>query len=94
VYISPDSITTSKHWEAAREGIQDYEYAVMLRAKIDSLDKASAERARKLLADVSWDNLQQNVVNYNKKYPQTFNNASSIGEKLRLNMLDLLAAQR
>jgi len=30
VYIAPDSLTTSKHWEACREGVQDYQYLKML----------------------------------------------------------------
>jgi len=39
-YIAPDSITTSKHWEAVREGVEDYEYLHMLKARVDELTKA------------------------------------------------------
>ena len=33
VYLSPRSVTASKHWEAAREGLEDYQYVVMLRQR-------------------------------------------------------------
>jgi hypothetical protein len=39
-YISPDSVTTSKHWEAVREGVEDYEYLHMLKQRIDRLTQA------------------------------------------------------
>ncbi len=37
VYIDPTSITAGKHFEAIREGIEDYEYLVMLRDRIAQL---------------------------------------------------------
>jgi len=37
VYIDPTSITGGKHFEAIREGIEDYEYLVMLRDRIAQL---------------------------------------------------------
>lgn len=90
VYIAPDGITTSKHWEAAREGVQDFEYLVMLQAKLNSMDKTSAERARRLLAEIAGDGMANKVAQHNKKNPRVFNNASAIGEELRLKILDLL----
>ncbi len=55
-YVAPDGITTSKHWEAVREGIEDYEYLHMLKRRVDELTKAgktppALERARRLLID-------------------------------------------
>jgi len=37
VYATPDSVTDGKHWEAVREGIEDYEYLRMLRDRIEEL---------------------------------------------------------
>ena len=37
VYIDEHGVTTTKHWEAAREGIMDYQYLVMLRRRVDGL---------------------------------------------------------
>jgi len=43
-YTTPDSVTDGKHWEAVREGIEDYEYLRMLRDRIEEL-KARDVRA-------------------------------------------------
>lgn len=37
VYIDKNSITTGKHWEAIREGIEDYEYLSMLSNLVEEL---------------------------------------------------------
>ena len=55
-YVAPDGITTSKHWEAVREGIEDYEYLHMLKARVDALTQAgktspALDKARKLLVE-------------------------------------------
>ena len=39
VYLGPDSVTNSKHWEAVREGIQDYQYVIMLRNAVHDLKR-------------------------------------------------------
>ncbi len=56
VYIEPDSITDGKHFEAIREGLEDYEYLRMLRDRAAQLqeqgDEDGARRARDLLAAV------------------------------------------
>lgn len=36
-YTTPDSVTAGKHWEAIREGVEDYEYLHMLSSKIENL---------------------------------------------------------
>ena len=94
VYIAPDSITTSKHWEAAREGVQDFEYAVILKRKLDKLDPSSADNAAQLLSELSGDGFAKKVAEYDQTHPGVFNNASSIGNELRLRILDLLSTER
>ncbi len=43
VYFSRDRVTTSKHWEASREGIQDWQYLDMLKNCVAELKKAGDE---------------------------------------------------
>ena len=54
VYITDDSVTDGKHWEATREGIEDYEYLAMLRRRVDELkargvNSAALQDAARLL---------------------------------------------
>jgi len=56
LFIGADSVTNGKHMEGIREGVQDYEYFVMLRARIAELKAAGVNapaltRAEALLAD-------------------------------------------
>ena len=56
MYIDDTSVTTGKWFEAIREGVQDYEYLVMLRdriAKLEAEGKAGEEiaRAKELLEE-------------------------------------------
>ncbi len=55
LYLDEASVTTAKYLEAIREGVQDYEYLAMLRARIAELERVKQEHprlaeARKLLA--------------------------------------------
>ena len=55
-FLDPTFVTPGKHMEAIREGVQDYEYLVMLRDRIavkrrSNLDSALVGRAEKLLAE-------------------------------------------
>lgn len=54
IFAGPDDIVASKHWEAAREGIEDYQYLKMLRDKVVELqsmgvDNSSINEAAELL---------------------------------------------
>lgn len=56
-FLDDTSITTSKHMEAVREGVEDYEYLFMLReaiaeAEVRGADQTLIQRARLLLNDV------------------------------------------
>jgi hypothetical protein len=55
-FLDATSVTTGKHMEAAREGIEDYEYLVMLRDAIAAAEQRGEEddaltRARTLLEE-------------------------------------------
>ena len=45
VYIGPDNVITSKHWEAAREGVEDHQYLVMLRRVVCDLKQRGVDAA-------------------------------------------------
>ena len=47
VYLSETDVTSGKHWEAVREGIEDFEYLCMLRGRIEQL-QAKPEAAAAL----------------------------------------------
>lgn len=56
LFIGETTATDGKHMEAIREGMQDYEYAVMLRARVGELkargvERAAIARAEALLAE-------------------------------------------
>ena len=46
VYIDETSVTDAKHWEGVREGIEDYEYLVMLRDRLRALREAGVRSDR------------------------------------------------
>ena len=54
VYLSETDVTAGKHWEAVREGVEDYEYLCMLRDRIEQLQPkpeaaAAVAKARQVL---------------------------------------------
>ncbi|MBI4025031.1 MAG: hypothetical protein HY360_08625 [Verrucomicrobia bacterium] len=56
LYLGPDSATAAKQMEGIREGVQDYQYLVMLRDRIRQTEKANARNpmlaeARSLLSN-------------------------------------------
>ncbi|MDD5483352.1 MAG: discoidin domain-containing protein [Kiritimatiellae bacterium] len=58
VYTTADSLVDGKHWEAVREGIEDYEYLAMLRDRIEELrsrgiNTPEVEAAARLLKDAA-----------------------------------------
>jgi len=55
-FVGATSVTDGKHMEAIREGVQDYEYFVMLRARVAELEKRGAaspllDAAKRLLVE-------------------------------------------
>ena len=89
--LAPSSVTPGKHMEAMREGIEDYEYFVMLR---DALAKAGADnpavaRAKGLLATGARRVLEaQNADKINWSDPKD----RWVAETVRLEILETLTA--
>jgi hypothetical protein len=50
VYFDPDGVTNGKHWEAVREGIEDYEYLKMLSDAVASAKDKNAPAVKRAAA--------------------------------------------
>ncbi|MEN6456924.1 MAG: DUF5060 domain-containing protein [Prolixibacteraceae bacterium] len=70
VYLDDDGPVSTRHWEAMREGIEDYEYLSMLREKSKDPDraKAVAKEALKKLEAVTGQNLTMKWSTENPSY--------------------------
>ncbi len=91
-YLDETSTTTSKHWEAVREGVEDYEYFVMLRDRVTELEKAG--NASPLLAqakELYTTGVRKVVGNYDiGKLDWTNERDRTAPDKLRVQILDML----
>jgi hypothetical protein len=96
VYLAPDSVTTSKHWEAVREGLQDYQYFVMLKEKALELraagKEARARQAEQLAAQLPVDVVKNLHERYSFDFAVEWRNPSSLAEEARLRALRFLGA--
>ena len=81
VYLSPRSVTASKHWEAAREGLEDYQYVVMLRQRAAE-DKLAQDLPAKVAAGLRKQ--------YGMDFAGGWRNQSALAEQARLHVLDAL----
>lgn len=99
VYLTKDEITPTKHWEALREGIEDYEYLAMLR---DVVDGGVADRIDPNLASDAKRLLTRSLRDIVAKVNARTNNKSDVvwmqdtpcidAERVRLLVLDMLIA--
>ncbi len=92
-YVAPDGITTSKHWEAVREGIEDYEVLVMLKRRIDELTRAGKsspviDRAKTLLVEGPKRVAAYQPIRWHEPRDR------SLADKVRLQILDMLLAMK
>jgi len=92
-YIDPVSITTGRHWEAVREGLEDYQYLRMLQIKIDQLEAlgtnpALVTEARNFLASQPQDVLDGVGRSYGIWTATKTSHA--LPDQIRLQALDLM----
>jgi hypothetical protein len=97
VYFSADRVTTSKHWEASREGVQDWQYLKMLKDRVAELKKKTghdndllrdAEQLSDTLAKSTLDRVAGTFGHwYGAKLRE---NPSAIAEEARLEALRML----
>lgn len=93
LYLDATSVTTGKHMEAIREGIEDYEYLAMLAeavaaAKDKNVDAAILERARVLLKDGPADVTDACFNNKGFQWDETIDRDAADG--VRVKILELL----
>jgi hypothetical protein len=93
VFLDESSVTAGKHMEAIREGIEDYEYLVMLQKQIAELEQQGGtnpiiKKAKDLLA-----NAADRVVK--DQTPQKLNwhqpKDRSVADKVRIEILEIMA---
>jgi hypothetical protein len=80
VYLSPDSVHSTKHWEAMREGVEDYGYLSLMaeRLKNDAARKAAQSTTAELIKI------------YGDYYFADWKQQSTLAETSRLQILDQL----
>ncbi len=103
VFLTPSDTTTSKHWEAFREGVEDYEYLRMLKDAVQ-LSKAKKtpawKRARALLDSITRTTLKKavgskgSVAYWNSWHPDSPCAAAESGRLMVLDVLEALNAER
>lgn len=97
-YFSPESVTTSKHWEAILESRQDYQYVKMLEARVAELNEADVKspnlgEARRLTEGVVNSVLDELAAQYGRWYgAKLSDDPSAIAEKGRLEVLAMLTS--
>jgi hypothetical protein len=62
VYIDSKSVTDGKHWLAIFEGVQDYEYLLMLKDRLEELRKAGRQDETVVAAQKLLDDLPDEVI--------------------------------
>ncbi|MBU0477150.1 hypothetical protein KKC91_01080 [bacterium] len=90
VYIAPDSITISKHWEAAREGIEDYQYLKMLKDKVTEMKKQGQKNPLLTKASHFLETLPQEVVDKAEENTRLEKEDRSFIDQARIKILRLL----
>ncbi|MDP6777875.1 MAG: hypothetical protein QGI83_14040, partial [Candidatus Latescibacteria bacterium] len=96
-YFGPETVTTSKHWEAVLESRQDYQYVKILRDRVGELSQAGVEspdlvEARRLAEDLAADVLEEVDRRFGRWYwSERTGNPSAIAEEGRLRVLEMLA---
>lgn len=98
VFIGPNLVATSKHWEAVREGVQDYEYLKMLADSVAARQKAGDDSSQVREAKELVDTLANQVINSAVKqdgrwyYSGQWGNQSTFADEGRIKVLQLLKA--
>lgn len=95
IYIGDEDIHTSKHFEAAREGVMDYEYLRMLEDRIARLNDSPAhqvtvKRAKSLLQSLPASLIHHTESRFGKLPYLNWSNASALAEDARKQVLAML----
>jgi hypothetical protein len=86
-FIDPEGITDSVHWQAVREGMEDYEYLCMLRDWAQSCSNASLKsKAHKLLQE----SVNKVTANYKPDYTWKSSPKHTMIDDYRVRVLHML----
>ena len=94
LYLDEASVTTAKYMEAVREGVQDYEYLVMLRDRIGALERTRPDHPRlaeaKTLLATAPDRVlkAEGAAEFRWDTPRD----RALADRVRVEILDLLIA--
>jgi hypothetical protein len=95
IYLDDTSVTPAKYMEAIREGVQDYEYLVMLRERIAQLERrarpvpAMLPRAKALLAGAC-ERVLKGETGANYRWDEKKDR--TVADKVRIEILEMLTA--
>lgn len=94
LFLDPKSVTTGKHMEAIREGMEDYEYLRMLGDRVEALEKQGGRsdvlvRARRLL-DSAPDRVIAGATS--QTWPWSAPKDRSVADSVRVEILEALAS--
>ncbi|MFW6163961.1 MAG: hypothetical protein ACODAJ_14425, partial [Planctomycetota bacterium] len=94
LYLDDTTVTAAKYMEAIREGVQDYEYLVLLRDRIAAVEKTRPDHpklaaAKALLAAAPARVLEaENAAEYRWDAPKD----RSVADRVRIQILEMLTA--
>ncbi len=95
LYIGATAIHTSKHFEATREGVMDYEYLRMLEDRVAALrgsaqHRRNLQRAEQLLQSLPASLIRDVESRFGRRADDDWHNASALAEEARKQVLALL----
>ena len=92
LFLSVDAVTSSKHVEAIREGVEDFEYLAMLRDRVDELGRSDPNHAGLSEARTLLENGVTLVLNAPGATEMQWvpDKDRSVAERVRLSVADLL----
>ncbi|NLC55349.1 MAG: discoidin domain-containing protein [Armatimonadetes bacterium] len=91
VFLSPDGVTDGIHWQAVREGIQDYEYLAMLR---DAASRPANARLRAQAEALLAEAPAAVIGDYRSSYDWKQESDRTQADRYRLRVLALLEKMR
>ena len=93
IYLDDTSVTAAKYMEAIREGVQDYEYLTMLRARVEELEGQGVAQdtlatAKELLA-TACDRVLAMEEGANYRWDEV--KGRGVADRVRIEILSVLA---
>lgn len=85
-FLGEDSTTDSIHWNAVKEGVQDYEYLAMLREALPKANASQQREGQKLLND----SVQAVLKGYSTDYSWTKPADRSVPDRVRSQIISFL----